>query len=681
MLISACAGVGPVRGAGLDELYVSPDGNDAWSGTSAAPNAAKTDGPFASLEQARDAVRGNRSAGKNTRRGVTVWLRGGAYIRDKSFDLTALDGGAPEAPVVYRAYGSETPRLVGGREVRDWSPVTDGAILSRLDPAARGHVVQSDLGAQGIRNFGSLKRRGFGVGMGQAPLELFFQDRPMPLARWPNQGWARIASTPDGQTGGKFGYEGDRPRRWTAADDIWVHGFWTYDWADTYEKVRALDPESRVIATEPPHGAYGYTIGKRFYALNLLEELDEPGEWYLDRKSGLLYFWPPAPIPEGHPTVSMVETPLVTLTGASCVTLRGLTFECGRACGLTMSGGASNLVAGCTFRNLGADGVRIDGQGSGVAGCDLYALGDGAIELNGGDRITLTPARNFATNNHIHHYSRCTFTYHPAVALKGVGNIVAHNRIHDAPHIAILFDGNDHVIEYNDIYRVCLDTGDAGAVYTGRNLTTRGTVIRYNYFHDISHSLQSKDGFVDVMSVYLDDCACGTTVFGNIFYRGGRAAMIGGGRDNVIENNIFVDCNPAVHVDARGEGWMKTAFYAPADTIMTTLKAVPYNQPPYSIRYPHLANILEDQPGLPKYNRILRNISVCPKWIDWLDGLNESKVEVRDNLTSGDPGFVSPKAADFRLKPDSPALKLGFQPIPVQFIGLVKDQYRLSIPP
>jgi hypothetical protein len=155
--------------------------------------------------------------------------------------------------------------------------------------------------------------------------------------------------------------------------------------------------------------------------------------------------------------------------------------------------------------------------------------------------------------------------------------------------------------------------------------------------------------------------------------------MIGGGRDNVIENNILVDCNLAVHVDGRGEGWMKTAFYAPADTIMTTLKAVPYNRPPYSLRYPHLANILEDQPGLPKYNRIVRNICVGPKWIDWLDGLNETKLEVRDNLTAGDPGFVDRRQADFRLRPDSPALKLGFQPIPVQHIGLVKDEYRLAV--
>ncbi len=403
-----------------------------------------------------------------------------------------------------------------------------------------------------------------------------------------------------GQNGGRFNYAGDRPRRWASADDIWVHGYWTFDWADSREKVSAIDVEKRELVTEPPHGTYGYKVGQRYFAENLLEELDQPGEWYLDRKTGMLYFWPPAPIKSGRAVVSMLETPLVTLTGASFVTLRGIIFECSRSSGVELSGGESNLVADCVLRDLGGDAVKI-GSGathSGVSGCTIYDLDEGGIDLDGGDRQTLKPAGNFAISNDIHDYARVCFTYHPAVLVNGVGNVVAHNRLHDAPHNAILFGGNDHLFEYNDVYRVCRETGDAGAFYTGRNLTTRGTIIRYNHFHDIARSLEAKEGFVDVMSVYLDDCACGTTIYGNIFERAGRAAMIGGGRDNVIENNLFIDCNPAIHVDARGEGWMKANFDDPKDTIQTTLRAVPYDRPPYSSRYPHLANILQDLAGI-----------------------------------------------------------------------------------
>jgi hypothetical protein len=389
--------------------------------------------------------------------------------------------------------------------------------------------------------------------------------------------------------------------------------------------------------------------------------------------------------------VSMLQTPLFSLNDASFVTIQGLIFECGRASGVTVAGGESNLIAGCVFRNLGTFAASIGDSrsaaaahphavNSGVEGCDIYNEGEAGVLLDGGDRTTLVPGGNFAVNNDIHHYSRIAFTYRPAVQVDGVGQRVAHNRLHDAPHNAILWGGNDHLFEYNEVYRVCLETGDAGAFYMGRNLTTRGTVIRYNHFRDIARALAGQKGFVDVMSVYLDDCACGTTIFGNIFERAGRAAMIGGGRDNTIENNIFVDCNPAIHVDGRGEGWMKKEFFDPTATIMTSLKAVPYRQPPYSTRYPHLADILEDQPGLPKYNRILRNICTGPKWIEWLDGLNENKVEVRDNMVNGDPQFKDAAKGDFRLREGSTAKKLGFKEILTSQIGLVKDDYRRSLP-
>lgn len=664
-------------------LYVAPDGNDRWSGRLRAPDRRKSDGPFATLEAARDAIRALKKAGKLPEGGVTVWILGGVYPRQKTFLLTAEDGGTKSAPIIYRAVPKETVRLVGGREVKRWTPVNDPKVLARMEEAARGHVLQTDLKAQGIVEYGRMARRGFGQPIVPAGLELFFQDRPMPLARWPNgEEWARIAAVPAGQQGGRFTYEGDRPKRWTQAEDLWVHGYWTYDWADTYEKVNSIDTQKREIATEPPHGVYGYTAGKRFRALNLLEELDEPGEWYLDRAAGILYFWPPAPLSEGRAVVSLLEEPLVAMREVSHVALRGVTLECTRGMGVEITGGSGNLVAGCTIRNIGTVGVSIqNGTGHRVVSCDITECGDGGIQLSGGDRKTLTPAGHVALNNHIARYSRWSRTYRPAILINGVGNRAAHNRIHDAPHNAILMGGNEHLVEYNDIYRVCLQTGDAGAVYMGRDLTQRGIVIRYNYFHDITRRLEGSGGFIDVMAVYLDDCFCGTTVYGNLFYRAGRAAMIGGGRDNVIENNIFIECTPAIHVDARGLGWAKFWFDGRDSTLMDRLKEVNYNQPPYSTRYPHLANILEDEPAVAKYNRIVRNIRFGGGWIEWLDGMNEKIVEVKDNFIEGDPGFVAPEKGDFRLKPDAPALKMGFRPIPLEKIGLYKDEYRTKVPP
>jgi hypothetical protein len=255
----------------------------------------------------------------------------------------------------------------------------------------------------------------------------------------------------------------------------------------------------------------------------VLAELDSPGEWYLDRQRGLLYFWPPEDGLESA-VLSVLPT-LLSLNNASWVTVRGLVLENTRATAVTIAGGEGVRVGGCLIRNVGGGGVAVNGGANhGVLGCDITQTGESGVSLSGGDRATLTPAEHFAENNHIHHYARLQRTYRPAVGLNGVGNRVSHNLIHDAPHNAIQLGGNEHVIEFNEIHRVCQETGDVGAYYMGRDWTMRGNLIRHNYFHEISGP-----GLHGAMAVYLDDAASGTTVFGNVFYRASRAAFIGGG--------------------------------------------------------------------------------------------------------------------------------------------------------
>lgn len=497
------------------DFYVSPSGNDSWSGKLPAPNAQRTDGPFESLERARDAIRRLKKADGLPAGGVTVCARGGAYTITKTFELTAADGGAADAPVIYEACEGEGVRLIGGKRIEGFAPTDDQAVLRRINEACRGKILQVNLRRQGITDFGQLKPRGFGRPMYAAGIELFFDDRPMQLARWPNRGWAKIAAVPAGKQAGRFTYEGDRPTKWAAADDVWLHGYWTQDWADSYVKVKSIDIERKEITTHEPHGVYGYTAGKRYCALNILEELDEPGEWYLDRKSGVLYFWPPAPVNEAKAFVSILEEPMISMRDVSHVRLEGFTLECTRGSGIEMSGGTGNVIARCVLRNIGNVAVKINGgMKNGVVGCDVYETGDGGISLSGGDRKKLTPAGNYARNNHIHNYSRWVRTYRAAIRVSGVGNHVAHNLIHDAPHTGILFGGNDHLFEFNEVHNVCRETGDVGAFYTGRNWTTRGTVIRYNYFHDIYGPYTH-----GAMAVYLDDAASGSTIFGNVFLR------------------------------------------------------------------------------------------------------------------------------------------------------------------
>jgi len=652
---------------GAVDLYVATNGNDAWSGTPVEPNAGRTDGPFATLERAREEIRRRRGGGA-TAEAVTVHVRGGMYPRDTLFELTASDGGTAQAPIVYRGYRDEKVHLIGGREITNFRRITDPAILERLDEAARGRVWQAALKKLGVSDFGDAVAPG-------RRLELFFNDQPMTLARWPNEGFVKIADVAGGKpitvhgiqgdAVGRFVYEGDRPARWAKEDDIRLHGYWFWDWSDAYEKVESIDPRHRVISTLPPYHHYGYRKGARWYALNLLTELDEPGEWYLDRRSGILYFWPPAPIESARTYVSVLDR-MMLLKDASYVTIRGLILELNRGTAVMVEGGSHNRINACTIRNIGGTAVVISGGvDNGVAGCDIYNIGESGVSLTGGDRRTLTPSGHFAVNNHIHHYSRAARTYRTAVSTAGVGNRIAHNLIHDAPHMAIGLNGNEHVIECNEIHTVCMDTDDAGAFYMGRDWTWRGNVIRYNYFHHIGRF----HGDVGVQSVYLDDWASGSTVFGNVFYKAGRGVLIGGGRNNTVENNIFVECTPAVHVDSRGLGWAKSYFDGRDNTLVERLNAVPYKEPPWSTRYPELLKLYDDEPAVAKGNRIVRNICVGGRWLDLLDKLDDKVVYVKDNLVSEDPLFVDAGHQDFRLKDDSPAYKLGFKRIPFEEIG------------
>ncbi|MBN1345483.1 MAG: right-handed parallel beta-helix repeat-containing protein [Phycisphaerae bacterium] len=678
LLIVAAAAVGVwSRSAYALTLYVAAGGNDAWSGRAAQPNVAGDDGPLASLERARDEIRKLRKAGKLPAGEVVVEVGGGVYELSRTFELTAEDSGTKGAPITYRAKRGAEVRLVGGKVVTGFKPVTDPAILKRLDEPARGKVLQVDLKAMGIQEFGSPEGGG---------IELFFKDRPMTVARWPNEGFVRIADIVvkdghkiHGRAGSKVGqfvYEGDRPKRWRDEKDPWLHGYWFWDWSEQRQRLELIDVEKRILTLAKPYHGYGYAKGQWYYGFNMLCEIDSPGEWTVDRQTGVLYFWPPEPIESGKTIVSVLPT-LVNTKDASYVTLRGFVLEAARGRAVTIAGGAGMQVVGCTIRNVGGWAVAITGGAeSGVVGCDIYQTGAGGVSVTGGDRKTLTPGRHFVENNHIHHYSRWRRVYQPGIHLHGVGNRAAHNLIHNAPHMGMGFSGNDHVIELNEIHSVCYESNDAGAIYTGRDWTMRGTVIRHNYMHHVS-GFEGKG----CVGVYLDDMFCGTTIRGNVFHKVTAAAFIGGGRDCTIENNVFVDCNPAVHVDARALGWAHgcSDAWIKEGKEKGTISGIAYNKPPYSERYPRLVNILKDDPAAPRGNVVARNICVGGKW-DRIEAKARPLVTLKDNLVDVDPHFVDAAKQDYRLREDSPAFALGFKRIPVEKIGLYEDDRRASWP-
>jgi hypothetical protein len=694
------------------DFVVSPKGEDANPGTE--------ERPFATLEAARDAIRRIKETTGIPAGGITVWIRQGDHLRTRAFELTAADSGAPDAPISWRAFQNEVPRLLGGRQLTGFKPVSDAAVLARLAEPGRSNILQCDLRALGIADFGEMKSRGFGRSTTTAHCELFFGGQPMVLARWPNEGaFDKINGFPEGSAqgddhGGKIGglengfyYEGDRPRHWRATGDLWVHGYWAWDWANSYERVAALDVDTRLVMTAPPHGLYGFRKGQRIYFLNVLEELDQPGEWFLDRHTGLLYFWPPEAAGSLQATateragsdfqsgpevlLSQLDEPLLKLTEVSHLNFLGLTLEATRGNAVEIRGGTGNRVAGCLIRNIGNYGVKISGGARhGVIGCDIFGTGDGGVELVGGDRATLTSAGHFVENCHFQNQGRWSKCYVPAIHMVGAGLRASHNLIHDHPHCAILFNGNDHLIEFNEIHRIALETGDVGAIYTGRDYTYRGNRIRHNFIHHTGGVGMGS------MGVYMDDCVSGAEIYGNIFFKVQRAAFLGGGRDHSVINNIFVECNHAVELDGRGLDKSPVWRNMVDVTMRQRLDQVPLAL--YRQRYPAMksldahygppggpaitGNAFKGVP--PEGNVAARNVSVG-KWLHVYWHATEGMLQLENNLTNAAASFVrlpgdNSRATDFELRPDSPAWKLGFERIPAELIGLREDPFRRALP-
>ncbi|PTY08385.1 hypothetical protein DB347_02040 [Opitutaceae bacterium EW11] len=638
-------------GASL-RIYVSPQGNDLWSGLLPAPNASRSDGPLATLEQARDTAQA--AAGGDD---VTIVVQEGVYPRTQALQLGPNDSGKPGRPIVWRAPETGKAVFTGAVAVDRLERLTDPQVLRRLSPSVRGKILVADLRAQHLTDFTGPAQRG------SPGLELFYRGRRMPLARYPNEGWLRIAGVP--QTGphrfneglerekrfagipagrhyGRIVCDDDRPSHWAPDDSILAHGFWTWDWSDSFQPVQSIDKASREITFAEPHHAYGYTQGQRFYFLNVLEELDRPGEWYLDRKLGRLYFYPPGPVEAGDLTVSVLNEPFFRLDGASYIHLEGFSFTASRAGGVSIEGGTECSIRGCTFSQLGGLAVKIDGGlRHELRGCDLDNLATGAVLVRGGDRKTLAPSSHRVINNHIHHFGQWLLTGEYAVLIDGVGQYVAQNLIHDAPFEAIYLRGNDHMVELNEVYRVVQETGDAGALHTGRDWTWRGNIIRNNYWHHLQGP-----GLHGATAVYLDDFSSGFEVTGNIFYRAGRAIQIGGGRDNTVANNLLIECEPALHIDARGLGWASNYFDGSYPWLFDRYREMDGGAAPYADRYPPLKILLQDEPAVPKGNRVIENISWGGRWLDVYDffAFDFSRaVAMRDNLVA-DRGLLRRRA-------------------------------------
>ncbi len=707
------------------EFFLSPSGSDRNPGT--------REKPFRSLEHARDALRDMRKTQDLPPGGAIIWVGKGTYRLDSTFRLDSVDGGRADRPVVYSGDGEV--RINGGRDVPSgaFHPVADQRVLGRLPDAARAKVLEANLNALGITDYGQHRQFGHGLPVVPAPLELFWNDTVLPLARYPNSGAILMGDVVDtgsvprvgdySNRGGTFRYTDPRHARWAGVPDVWFQGFFHYGFADDKILVAAIDTVRHEVRFASPH-MYGLGSGENFnqyVALNLLEELDEPGEWYLDRSDGRLYVWPPSELKHARIDVSVLEQPLIAVENCSHVTLRGMIVECGRAIGIYMEGGDGNRVENCTVRNVGTVGIMLGkgarqtfphitaddyagipvsgevgsfqahyyrntvwdrnaGKNQTISACEIYATGSGGIILGGGSKKLLLAGGNEVLDCRIHDFDRRNKAGAAGINIDGCGNRIAHSEIFNGDLQAIMVRGNEHVFEFNLIHDVARNSNDASAWYLGRDPSDQGNIIRYNFFHHVGRPDRKW-----TMGVYFDDATCGAFVEGNIFYRVASYGTIysNGGHDIVVRNNIFIEgYGPAFQLKSMWYDFGAQEipyFFGPKGIYTRRLtEAVNIKAPPYSVKYPKLVDWLDLLPDGRTYvgMRPRRNVfdqNVLVRYEETFRLVAKyAQCDFGENyITQQDPGFVDAVKMDFRLNDSSVVFKQlpGFARIPFGEIG------------
>ena len=578
--------------------YVSLDGDDSNLGT--------LEAPFATLEKARDAIRGLSADEKKD--GVTVYVRGGEYTRATSFELAEEDSGTAEAPIVYAAYGDEVVTFSGQVTLNNnnFQAVTDQAILARLPEEARDRVLAYDLKAEDIPTGQLPKKIAFQGTEPAAPI-LYVDGVQQTVASYPNQiegqasifiqataivdaGWQSLSPwDPDLPTrpGPVLSYEGSpdeaRIDKWADEDEVFIIGSLANEWESGTTLQSTVDATAKTITGHYPVSITDRVLGAGgFYGFNLLCELDIEGEYYIDRtlvdgeKTDKLYLYVGEAGLEGKDIkLDVLGAPFVAMDSVSYVSIQGIDFRGNLDSGITMKSCESCGVYDSDITGCSLYGVYIDeGHNNIVSGCNIHDLISDAIYMSGGDFETLAPAGHIVENCEI---ARCNSGF----VVYGVGQIVRRNYIHDLPYQAIGYSGNDFLFEFNHIENACYNTSDAGVFYSGRNWTTRGTVIRYNYMYNITRGTGTTFG------IYCDDALSSIEAYGNIFDNFGmQGVALGGGRENIFHDNLYIDVPGwKINSDAR------TLSY---EWFNTTDSVRGYNEKPinneyWSAKYPELA--------------------------------------------------------------------------------------------
>ncbi len=478
--------------------------------------------------------------------------------------------------------------------------------------------------------------------------------------------------------------------RWQLAitnGGLWVQGYWRVAWQIDGVKIIGFDATNRAVLMDtnakPQNGIankYARPSGSKtepFWALNLLEEMDQPGEWAVDFNRKKIYFYAPGALADGSVVISDFGLPLVQVGGAGGVTVsnvvfQGMNFEAGLAQGILVTNGIQNLVLGCNFNNLNNYCVDVvNGGTNGVVSCNLQNLAGGGVMLRGGTENSnpalRVPAADFVVNNVITNFSRVTRVYAAAVDCgyggagtgsgggghqAAVGMRVAHNNISVSPHCAVLLGSWDSVQEYNEVSHYQQDSDDLGAFYSYDFMNQHGNItFRYNFMHDtpLGNGIDFDQDHYQ-MHIYGNVCNLNTIP--------SESQGIGIRYQNATQNVPGHEQPEDCHNNVVANGHYGITFVAPVPSVIENNFAVACTTP-FS------------------WSIVVTNGST-----NTISGSTQAAMQSGANTNySNDPGFLSLTNNDLRLNPASRVYTNlpNFQQIPVELIGLYNDEFRTNL--
>ncbi|WP_231617427.1 right-handed parallel beta-helix repeat-containing protein [Novipirellula aureliae] len=695
------------------DFYVSPNGSDAWSGTLPTPDDEGADGPFATLQRARDAI---REMGTRPSEDLVVEVREGTYQLSETVVFGIQDSPQGDSTVTYAAYPGETPVFSSGKEIEGWTKVTDA--LPGLPAVANGNIWVADVSDRFFT--------------------LYDAEGLLPRAR--SEGFIPLG----GGSRNQLHFPAGRLKNWPNVEDVEIIVRPHHAWISNVLPLESVDEEKQLArtsldATYAMNKLHFLPTTESCWVENALEELDEPGEWVLNTKEGKVYLWPRNKTTVLAPQLTEliriegeVDKEGPTDTPVRNLRFVGLTFMHGERYQLTaddaglqhdwdmldkanalvrLRGTENCTIEKCHFAHSGSGAIRVDlhGQENKITGNHIEHMGGAGILLCGyGPGTKDVNRKNLVDNNHIHHMG-LIYMHSPGIMIWQSGeNRVANNLIHHMPYCGMIISGcmthffakngrelgrtirrheignlsrnptledvrpflhsHDNAIEYNEIHNVMETMGDGNGIYIRG--AGAGNVIRRNYIHHLVTPMLMQ------AAIRTDGGQRDTLIAENLIYKCMAQGIILK-LNNRAENNLVVD------VLAPPRGYYMSLREGPLEGAVIK-RNVFYSVNQESVFIDELApgngRKTEDSRG----RRLARakdadtdfNIYYCAVAPELGQQMLEKQQAdgVDANSRATDPMFVDPENGDFRFQPGSPALEMGIVPIDMSQIGLRSPQ-------